>query len=318
MKTIFVAGATGFIGRNIAEYYAGLAKYRVVGIFNKRPPYEYPNLEWVKADLTNSDDVDRVIKEADILIQAAATTSGSKDIIAMPYIHTTDNAIMNSLLFRSAFENKLDHVIFFSCTVMYQSSNDALSEKDFDGNQELHNSYFGVGWTKLYIEKMCEFYSRIGQTKFTAVRHSNIYGPYDKYDLERSHVFGASITKVMTAKEKVSIWGKGEESRDLLYVDDLVDFTERAIKHQASKFGIYNCGYGEPLKIKELLQKIVKISGKKLDIVHDLSKPTINTSLFLNCDKAKKELGWNRKTHIDDGINKTIAWWKNNIGIELN
>ena len=53
--------------------------------------------------------------------------------------------------------------------------------------------YFGAGWTKVYIEKMCEFYSRIGDTKYTVMRHSNVFGPHDKFDLEKSHVFGATI-----------------------------------------------------------------------------------------------------------------------------
>ena len=52
-------------------------------------------------------------------------------------------------------------------------------------NYEIINKYFGVGWTKIYIEKLCEFYSNISNTKFTIIRHSNIYGPYDKFDLEK-------------------------------------------------------------------------------------------------------------------------------------
>ena len=65
------------------------------------------------------------------------------------------------------------------------------------------------------------------------IRHSNIYGPYDKYDLDKSHVFGATITKVMTNKNnRIEVWGKGTERRDFLYVDDLVDFISLAIKKQ--------------------------------------------------------------------------------------
>ena len=102
---------------------------------------------------------------------------------------------MNSYLFRAAFEHKVKHVIFFSCTVMYPSSEHALKETDFDANKALYPRYFGVGNTKLYIEKMCEFYAGISDTKFTAIRHSNIYGPHDKFDLERSHVFGEQLQK---------------------------------------------------------------------------------------------------------------------------
>src|SRR3989338_6039011 len=182
----------------------------------------------IKADLTDKDDVNNAVKGMDLLIQAAATTSGAKDIVTKPYYHVTDNAIMNSLIFRAAFEYNLSHVLFFSCTVMYRSSDRPVKETDFDANKDIFPKYFGVGWTKVYIEKMCEFYSKIGKTKFTAARHSNIYGPYDKFDLEKSHVFAATMAKVMAANDgdKITVWGTGEEKRDLLHVSDLLHFVE--------------------------------------------------------------------------------------------
>ena len=313
-KRVLICGATGFIGRNIAEHFAQRQDFQVVGVYNKRPPFDYPGLDWLKADLTQSADIDRVLAGVDILVQAAATTSGSKDIVARPYIHVTDNAVMNSLLFRAAYEKRVGHVIFFSCTVMLQSSESPLSENDFDANAEVHQRYFGVGWTKVYMEKMCEFYSRIGSTKFTAIRHSNVYGPHDKYDLERSHVFGATVTKVMTAQDgRIVVWGSGEEARDLLYVGDLVNFVDCAIDRQTAPFALYNCGYGEAIPVKELVRKIVEKSGRKLRIEHDLSQPSIKTSLCLDCSKAGQELAWHRKTSLDTGIEKTLAWWRSHV-----
>ena len=312
-KRVLVCGATGFIGRNAVEYFAAQDGYDVVAVHNIRPKYDHPGVEWVQADLTNPADADRVVQGIDVIVQAAATTSGSKDIVTRPFIHVTDNAVMNSLLFRSAHEHKVAHVLFFSCTVMYQSSNTPLTETDFDANAELHPRYFGVGWTKVYLEKMCEFYSRLGATKYTAIRHSNIYGPYDKYDLERSHVFGATVTKVMTAEDKVTVWGTGEESRDVLYVDDLMDLLQKAVEKQQQPFELYNAGYGEAVQIKDLVKQIVAASGKKLTIEHDLSQPSIPTSLCLDCKKAEKDLGWKSQVSLKEGIDKTLAWWQKNI-----
>lgn len=314
MKKVLICGATGFIGRNLVEQLSKRTDLEIHAVRFQRPAYACSRVIWHHADLRNPAEVDKIMRGIDIVIQAAATTSGSKDIVTKPFIHVTDNAVMNSLLFRSAFEHKVKHVIFFSCTVMYQSSNTALKETDFDANKPLHPRYFGVGNTKLYIEKMCEFYAGISETKFTAIRHSNIYGAHDKYDLERSHVFGATITKVMTAKDKVVVWGTGEEERDLLYADDLVNFVELAMSKQRDKYRLYNCGAGVAVSIKELVNKIVAASGKQLAVEHDLSQPTIKTSLFLDCSLAKKELGWAPQTNLEDGIQKTIAWWKTHVG----
>lgn len=314
-QKILICGATGFIGRNLTEQLSKRAEFDVHAVRMQRPEYACPNVTWHRADLRNADDIARVLDGVDIIIQAAATTSGSKDIVTRPFIHVTDNAVMNSLLFRAAFEHKVKHVIFFSCTVMYASSDKALKETDYDANRPLHPRYFGVANTKLYIEKMCEFYAGISNTKFTAIRHSNIYGAHDKFDLERSHVFGATVTKVMTAKDKISVWGTGEEERDLLHADDLVNFVERAIAKQPEKYRLYNCGLGQAISIKQLVQTIVAESGKTLKIEHDLSQPTIKTSLFLDCALAKQELGWEPKVSLTDGIRRTLAWWQENVGV---
>ncbi|MBA3660185.1 MAG: NAD-dependent epimerase/dehydratase family protein [Gammaproteobacteria bacterium] len=318
MKTkVLICGATGFIGRNLTCQLSQRDDLEVHAVRYKRPEYTCANVTWHQADLRDPEQIDRLIQGMDVLIQAAATTSGSKDIVTRPFIHVTDNAVMNSYLFRAAHEHQLKHVVFFSCTVMYTSSDKALKEEDFDARIPLHPRYFGVGNTKLYIEKMCEFYASISNIKFTAIRHSNIYGPHDKFDLERSHVFGATITKVLSAKEKVVVWGTGDEERDLLYVDDLVHFVEKAIKNQPEPYRLYNCGYGQAISIKHLVQKIVDFSGKNLQIEHDLTQPTIKTSLFLDCQLAKTELGWEVQTDLDTGIQKTIEWWQKNVGEKI-
>jgi GDP-L-fucose synthase len=313
-RKILICGATGFIGRNVAESFAGRPDCEVVGVYNKRPPFACPGLDWVKADLTDPDDIERVVRGVDTIVQAAATTSGSKDIVTRPYIHVTDNAVMNSLLFRAAHDHGVKHVVFFSCTVMYPSSEKALNEDDFDANRGIHPRYFGVGWTKVYTEKLCEFYSGLGRTKYTAIRHSNIYGPYDKFDLERSHVFGATITKILSATDgRITVWGAGEEARDLLYVGDLVDFVDRAIRMQETPYELLCCGLGQAIKIKDLVAKINRISGRNLRIEHDLSQPSIPTSLHLDCSKAERVLGWRPTTSLDDGIRQTIDWWLANV-----
>ena len=122
---------------------------------------------------------------------------------------------------------------------------------------------------------------RISDIRFTVIRHSNIYGPHDKFDLKRSHVFGATVSKVMTAEKKVMVWGDGSEKRDLLYVDDLCSFVDMSIINQKSQFEVFNCGLGEAVSIRELVERIIIHSGKNLEIEYDLSRPSIKTSLFL-------------------------------------
>ncbi len=313
INKIIIFGVSGFIGKNIALSFKKKFKMtKIVGTYLKNKPY-IKGVKLVKCDLKNKKSVDKIIKNADIIIQAAAITSGAKDIISKPYIHVSQNAIMNSVLTQSAYENYVNHVILFSCTLMYKSSKKALREKDFNANKELYPNYFGGGWMKVFVEKLGEFYSRLNRNKYTLIRHSNIYGPHDKFDTQKSHVFGASINKVVNSKNnKLTIWGDGSEGRDLLYIDDLIRFVELAIKNQKQKFGLYNVGYGKIITINNLVKKIIKIYGKKININHDLTKKSLKNSVFLNCNKAYKELKWRKKISLDHGIKKTLRWYLKN------
>ena len=201
-QRILVCGATGFIGRNLVEALARNANVELHALRFTRPVYDLSGVHWHQADLRDVEAVNRLLAGMDVVIQAAATTSGVRDIVNTPYIHVTDNAVMNSLLLRGCFDHKVKHFVFFSCSVMYQPRETPWREEEWDPNQEMHPNYFHTGWTKVYIEKMCEFFGRLGVTKHTVIRHTNVYGPHDKFDLERSHVFGATVTKVMTSKTR--------------------------------------------------------------------------------------------------------------------
>jgi dTDP-4-dehydrorhamnose reductase len=107
MKKVLVCGQRGFMGSNIFKYLMKRPDLMVVG---------------ESTDLLNAEAVNYMfsISKPDIVIQAAAVTSGSKDIVERPYIHVTDNAIMNSIILRACYEHKVKHFIFLSCGVMYQ------------------------------------------------------------------------------------------------------------------------------------------------------------------------------------------------------
>ena len=316
MKKILILGSSGFIGKNLSLFFNNKKQFKCYGTFLKNYPKVLKNkIILKKVNLKNEKEVSKLFMEVkpDIVIQAAATTSGAKDIVSKPYMHVNDNAIINSVVTKACFDNKIKYFIFFSCTVMYKASKKFLKETDFNANEEMYPNYFGAGWMKIFVEKLCEFYSRISDTKFTIIRHSNIYGPHDKYDLEKSHVFGATITKVMKAKKDIVIWGDGSESRDLLHVDDLMNFVYRAIVSQKNKFNIYNVGSSKNISIKNLAKKIIRHSGKKVDIKFDLSKKSLKNSVKINIAKSKKDIGWAPKISIDAGIKKTLIWYKENF-----
>ena len=314
MKNILVCGATGFMGTNIAKFFSN--NYNVYGVSKNRKLND-KKINFFNYYLISKKDIEELFNlgiNFDIVIQAAATTSGSKDIIERPYLHVTDNAVMNALLLQACYDYNVEHFLFLSCGVMYNPDKTPVKENDFSLDEEMFPNYFGVGWTKVYVEKMCEFYSRLGKTKHTVIRHSNTYGPHDKYDLEKSHMFGATITKVMNANDgdEIIVWGDGTTERDLLYVDDVVNFIDLAILNQEKIYDLYNVGMGKSFSVNDIVNKIIKISGKNIKTKNDLTKPSINTKLAFNSEKAYKELGWEPKYSLTEGVKLTIDWYNKN------
>lgn len=312
---IIICGSTGFIGRNLLDYFCN-DNNEVIAIYNKKKPIDHfiNKAKWVQADLRCPNVLEDYLPNTDLLLQFAATTSGAKDIVQRPYIHVTDNAVMNSYLLRESFEAGVKHFIFPSCTVMLQSK-EFQNENDWQPNIEINKNYYGVGNTKVYIEKMCKFYSDLG-LKTTAIRHSNVYGPHDKFDLDKSHVLGATIRKVINALEgdDLNVWGSGKARRDFIFVKDLISFIEKAYLNQTKLFGLYNCGMGYSLSINELVEKIILVSNKKLQLKNDLSKPDIPTALSLDCSKANKEIKWFNSSDFMNTLKETYDWANKKYG----
>ena len=313
-KNILVCGASGFVGTNICKRLMLNKNFRIYAIyFSNKPKIKYnKNIIWIRSDLRQLNNCLKLTKNKDIIIQCAATTSGSNDILLHPYLHVTDNAVMNSYLLKASYVNNVKHFIFTSCTVMYPHSNKPLTETEFD-EKKIFTSYYGVAHTKLYVEKISKFFSDISDTKFTIIRHSNLYGPYDKFDIKKGHFIGSSIKKIFDKDKSVKINGPGEEKRDFLYIDDFLDFLDKVIRKQHQKFQIFNCTYGRSFSVVDVLSRLIKLSGVKKKIVHYTNRKNINVNILVSSRKAEKQLGWRPFFTLNRGLKKTIQWYKNEI-----
>lgn len=313
-KRVLVLGATGFIGRNVAERLAARPDLDVVAHRHGRPAWDHPRVAWVAADLTEAGAALALLDGIDMVVQAAAVTSGVRDIVERPHIHVTDNTVMNARLFEAAHTAGVSHLLFFSCSVMYPSSDRPLAEDGFTGT--VHPRYFAGAWTKLYAEKLAEFYAGQGRCAFTVLRHSNIYGPHDKYDLERSHMFGATVAKAMApGAREIVVWGEGREARDLLHADDLMDAVERALDAPpAAGFALYNVGLGVAYPVREVVHRIVAASGRDLAVTFDADRPTLDFSLALDSGRIARALGWHPRVDLDAGIRRTLDWYRTHHG----
>lgn len=187
-------------------------------------------------------------------------------------------------------------------------------EELWNGYPEETNAPYGVAKKALLV--MLQSYR--DQYNFDGIYllPVNLYGPGDNFDLKTSHVIPALIRKFVEAQQRgddtVEVWGTGSASREFFYVEDcargLVDATE---KYESSE--PINLGAGFEITIKDLVEKIRKMTGFEGEIVWDTTKPDGQPRRCLDVSRAKNEFGFEAEIGFDEGLMKTIEWYRNSV-----
>jgi GDP-L-fucose synthase len=311
-KNVLVAGGAGFVGVNLVNRMLSLGAH-VRATLHRRPALiKDDRIEYVSCDLLSMEDCKKVAADMDYVFMCAANTSGAAVISATPLVHVTSNIVMNAQMLEAAYFAKVKKFIYLSSNAAYPPSENrpVREEEMFDADP--YDIYFGVAWMKRYTEILCRMYSQKLKIPMACVvvRPSNIYGPYDDFDPETSHVMAATIRKVAERQNPISVWGTGDDVRDLIYIDDFID----ALVLAAEKMDTYdpiNIGLGKGHSIKELLGLLLEIEGcRDLRVEYDGSKPSMIPLRLIDIGKAEQKLGFRAQTDLREGIIKTIEWYK--------
>jgi len=310
---VLVAGGAGFVGINLIKKLLTLgAKIRAT-IHKKDPVLLDERIEYVKCDLTRMEDCKKVVSGMDYVFMCAANTSGAAVMHKTPLVHVTPNILMNSQMLEAAYFAKVKKFVWLSSNAAYPPSGDrpVKEEELLDGDP--YETYFGVAWMKRYTEILCRMYSQKLKNPMTTVvlRPSNIYGPYDDFEFETSHVMAALIRRVVERHSPLEVWGTGDDIRDWIYIDDMIDAIILATE-KVETYNPLNIGLGSGHSIKEALQIMLEVDGyTDAEVRYNPLKPSMIPIRLIDTSKAEKILGFKAKTGLREGIAKTIEWYKN-------
>ena len=306
---ILILGATGFVGRNLAErlYKEGYTNLRNHGFTRKLEGFG----ESVQGDLRDDKFVEEIMKGVDVVYHCAASTSNAVDTIYAPLLHVTPNVIINALTMEKAYKEGVKKFIFLSSSTIYPESGErAVCETD-NIYESIYKTYFPVGWMKRYAEVLCKMYSEIliNPMQTVIVRPANLYGPHDKYDLDKCHVTPASIIKIATRLNPIPVWGDGTEIRDLLYVEDFCEALQIIMENE-EHHEIYNIGSNAGYSVNEVIEYLKEIEGLESPIDYVNNKAPMIPKRLIDSFKIFDKLGWSAKTLIKEGLEKTLNWYK--------
>ncbi|MEK7507153.1 MAG: NAD-dependent epimerase/dehydratase family protein [Patescibacteria group bacterium] len=310
-KKVLVTGGTGFIGINLIKKLIKKGVKVRATLYRKDPVILDSRIEYVKADLSKWEDCQKTVADTDYVFMCASISSGAAVIQKTPMIHVTPNDAMNAFMLKAAYEARVKKFLWISSCTIYPLSAHPLKE-DEDRNGPLFEKYYFVGTMKRYIEDLCRMYAeKIKNTMpVVVVRPTSVYGPHDDFNWESSHVIPALIRKVVERHDPVEVWGDGTAIKDLIFVEDMVDGILLAME-KINTFMPINLGSGKQTSIREIADSIIKTDGyQNAKIVFDPSKPTMLPKMLIDVSRAKKFLGFTAKTGVEDGIRKTIEWYR--------
>ncbi len=314
-KNVLVTGGAGFIGSNLILALLERGANVRATIHWTMPQirgFDHPEIDYLIADLENKEDCQRACEDMDYVFLCAANTSGAAVMDATPLVHVTPNVIMNARMLEAAHEAHVEKLLFISSNTVYPLTDHPVKESDM--KYELFEKYFSVGWMKIFTEIMCEMYaSKIkNPMKTLVVRPGNLYGEYDDFEWETSHVVSALIKKAVERHDPIEVWGDGKDIKDLIYVKDFVEGMLLVMEKQ-NNFDPINIASGQPCSVLDVLNTILKAANYgDANIKFNADKPTMIPKRLIDISKAKK-LGFNPKFSLDQGISNTVKWYEDSL-----
>jgi GDP-L-fucose synthase len=311
-RHVLVTGASGLVGSTlIPRLLEAGAKVRATHR-RRELPYSDKDVEKIHADLTQPAACQQAVEGVEYVFHCAANTSGAATMATTPMVHVTPNVIMNSLLLESAYHAGVTKFLWLSSTTGYPVSGDAEVREEEMFNGDPFEKYYFVGWMKRFTEVLCKMYGEKLPRKMATLvlRPTNIYGVHDDFEFATSHVIPALIRKVVERWNPLEVWGTGDDVRDAIYVDDMVDAMLLAIRKLDAHAAI-NIGYGEAYSVKQILALLLEIDEfADAKIVFNTSKPTMIPIRKVDLTRARELLGFQARTSLRDGLAKTIAWYR--------
>ena len=309
-QRIFVAGHNGMVGRAVCRT---LDRQMPDAVISTRTRAEL--------DLRDREATARFLRheKPDLVIIAAAKVGGIVANNTYPAEFIRDNLLIEANLIDGAHAADINDVLFLGSSCIYPKFAEQPMSEDtlLTGVLEPTNEPYAIA--KIAGIKLCESYNRQFGRDYRSAMPTNLYGPYDNFHPENSHVIPGLMRRfheaVVTGADSVTVWGSGKPRREFLFADDLAEaclhiatLSKDAFSKETEPMRSHlNVGTGEDVEIAELARLIAKTVGFEGEIDFDRSKPDGTPRKLLDVRRMER-LGWRAKTALPDGLRRTYEW----------
>ena len=301
---LLILGTNGFVGKHVR-------------LILEKEGIEYFEIEGKnQVNLLNQDEIDGFLNKNKIekIINCSAFVGGISYGYKFPVEMLVSNTQMTINLYNAARNNQVKHVINPISNCAYPGHIQVYREEDFWKGPP-HSSVFYYGLSRRNIVAISNSFNEQYGIESSNVVLSNMYGPKDHFDIERSHALGALVKKICDAKinkdGEVEIWGTGIPIREWLYVTDGAQALIKSLGLE-EPHKLFNVGINEGISIKELSKRISFIAGWDGKFTFDTSKPDGVKTKTVDGSLGKELLKWAPEVDIETGIKTTVDWYMEN------
>ena len=254
-------------------------------------------------------------EKPEVVIDAAAKVGGILANNDYPYQFLMENLQIQNNLIDGAFKTGVEKFIFLGSSCIYPKLAPQPLKEEYLLTDSLESTNEWYAIAKISGVKACQAIRKQYNKEYVSLMPTNLYGSFDNFDLQSSHVLPSMLRKFHEAKinnhSDVTLWGSGSPMREFLFVDDMAEAVVFALENELPEY-LYNVGSGIDITIKELAQIIQSLTGHQGKITWDTSKPDGTPRKLMDVSKMKN-IGWRYSTELEDGIKKTYKWFLNNI-----
>jgi nucleoside-diphosphate-sugar epimerase len=315
MKKALVTGAGGFIGFHMVRYLKTKG-YWVRGVDIKNPEFEPSDAdEFLLLDLREYDNCLKATDNVDEVYHFAANMGGIGFIETVHAEVVRDNLLIDNHMLEASRKNKVKKFFFSSSACIYprylqkKPEVEGLKE-EYAYPADCDNEY---GWAKLMTERQCWNYYQDYGFETRVARFHNVYGPLGTWYGGREKSPAALCRKIALAKNEdvIEVWGDGKQTRSYTYIEDCVEGVYRLMQSDFRK--PINIGSDRLVTIKQLIDIIANIAGKKIEKKYDTTKPQGVRGRNSDNTLIKEVLSWAPSTPLEEGLKKTYFWIEKQI-----
>lgn len=302
-KRVAITGGSGFIGSHVVDALVG-AGHRVRVLDTREP--QRSDVEWAEVDVLDQEGLTEAVRGTDAIFHLAAAADVNV-VHANPVESVGLNTLSTVKVLEAARQADAGRVILASTVWVYGASTQPVVDETTCFEPETDRHLYVS--TKIAAELFCRDYRNLYGRPYTVLRYGIPYGPRMRDNL----VIAAFIKRALMG-EPIKIDGDGRQERYFIYVEDLARAHVLALAPQAEN-RTYNLDGSQPVSIREIAEA-VKAQVGDVTVEYGPARPGDFKARVVRCDRAREELGWTAQVSFEDGLSRTLAWYRQRLEAE--